>query len=252
MYHCRCIKTDVETARTNFRCAGDVRISDRRQIGGLHRPASRSALLHPMGTLARQASSDNPVITHNLLSTCSRTRVRPWTEQTCRQRPATDNVHTPASSQTSSKATENHGRRQSRTRYLCHDIDVSRLVLFHFSQKAPLTNQRLSSALKRIDPMRWTAHLQECLHEIEARREAPLDEVLVQCVKIQLIADKSINSASLDVNMELEPCFRPPPNLFAQEMLAQLGRLRSSMGAATWQESKFALWITLTELEISP
>jgi hypothetical protein len=86
--------------------------------------------------------------------------------------------------------------------------------------------------------MRWTAHLQECLHEIEARREAPLDDALVQCVRIQLIADKAINSALLDVNMELDPYFRPPPNLFAQEMLAQLGRLRSSMGTPTWQEGE--------------
>jgi hypothetical protein len=86
--------------------------------------------------------------------------------------------------------------------------------------------------------MRWTAHLQECLHEIEARREAPSDDALVQCVRIQLIADKAINSASLDVNVELDPYFRPPPNLFMQEMLAQLGRLRSSMGTATWKEGE--------------
>jgi hypothetical protein len=86
--------------------------------------------------------------------------------------------------------------------------------------------------------MRWTAHMQECLQEIEARREAPLDDALVQFVRIQLIADKAINSASLDVNIELDSYFRPPPNLFAQEMLAQLGRLRSSMGTATWQEGK--------------
>ena len=80
--------------------------------------------------------------------------------------------------------------------------------------------------------------MQECLQEIEARREAPLDDTLVQFVRIQLIADKAINSASLDVNIELDSYFRPPPNLFAQEMLAQLGRLRSSMGTAIWQEGK--------------
>jgi hypothetical protein len=88
--------------------------------------------------------------------------------------------------------------------------------------------------------MRWTAHLQECLQEIEARREAPLDDALVQCIRFQLIADKAINSALLDVNIELDPYFRPPPNLFTQELLAQLGRLRSSMGAATWQEGELA------------
>jgi hypothetical protein len=86
--------------------------------------------------------------------------------------------------------------------------------------------------------MRWTAHMQECLQGIEARREASLDDALVQCVRIQLIADKAINSASLDVNIELDSYFRPPQNLFAQEMLAQLGRLRSSMGTAIWHEGK--------------
>ena len=86
--------------------------------------------------------------------------------------------------------------------------------------------------------MRWTVHMQECLQEIEARCEAPLYDALVQCVRVQLIADKAINSASLDVNIELDFYFRPPQNLFAQELLAQLGRLRSSMGTAIWQEGK--------------
>ena len=245
MYHSNRIETDVETAGTCCRCAGDVRVAHCRQIGGLHRHASRSTLLHPMVTFARQASGNNPDITHDLLSTRSRTGVRPWSEQTCRQRPSTANMHTATSSKTSTEATENHGGTQSCTRHLCHNLHVSKLVSCcmkmkwrHSSTQPLLTHQRLSSALKRIDSMRWTAHLQECLHEIEARREAPLDDALVQCVRIQLIADKAINSALLDVNMELDPYFRPPPNLFAQEMLAQLGRLRSSMGTATWQEGE--------------
>jgi len=89
--------------------------------------------------------------------------------------------------------------------------------------------------------MRWTAHMQECLYEIEAYREAPLDDVLVQCVKIQLIADKAIKSASLDVNIGLGSDFQPPPNLLAQELLTQLGHLRSSMVDAIWQEGKFVI-----------
>jgi len=87
--------------------------------------------------------------------------------------------------------------------------------------------------------------MQECLHEIEAHREAPLDDILVQCVKIQLIADRSIKSASLDVNVDLGPNFQPPPNLFAQELLTQLGLLKSSMSTAIWQERKFTLSIIL-------
>jgi hypothetical protein len=109
MYHCSRIKTDVETAGPSLTGPGDVLVAYCRQIGGLHRPPSCSTMLHPMGTPARQASGNNPVIAHNLLSTCSRAGVRPWTEQTRRQRPATAGLHTTASSKAPTKATENHG-----------------------------------------------------------------------------------------------------------------------------------------------
>jgi hypothetical protein len=62
-----------------------------------------------MGALARQAPGNNSVLTHNLLSASSRTGVRSWAEQTRRQRPSAADLHTAASSETSTKATENHG-----------------------------------------------------------------------------------------------------------------------------------------------
>jgi hypothetical protein len=109
MCHSNRIKTDVETTRPHLRRAGDVRVAYRRQNGGLYRPTSCSALLYPMGTLARQAPGDHTDISHDLLSTRSRTGVRSWTEQIRRQRPSAVDLHTAASSETSTKATENHG-----------------------------------------------------------------------------------------------------------------------------------------------
>lgn len=71
--------------------------------------------------------------------------------------------------------------------------------------------------------------MQECLGQIEAQNDDPLDKTLVQCVRIQLIADKAMKAASHDVNVDPYDSLRPPPSLFAQEMLTQLGTLKSTM-----------------------
>lgn len=77
--------------------------------------------------------------------------------------------------------------------------------------------------------MRWTTHMQECLDEIEARREDPLDGSLVQYVKIQLIAEKAMSLESYDANIQPDARLQPPPYLFAQEMLGQLGQMRPAI-----------------------
>jgi hypothetical protein len=92
-----------------------------------------------------------------------------------------------------------------------------------------LTLDSFTTAFKRSEPMRWTSHMQDCLNQIEAQDDDPLDRTLVRCVKIQLIADKAMKAASHDVNVDPYDSLRPPPSLFAQEMLTQLGTLKSTM-----------------------
>jgi len=84
--------------------------------------------------------------------------------------------------------------------------------------------------------MRWSSHMQDCLGQIEAQNDDPLDKTLVQCVRIQLIADKAMKAASHDVNVDPYDSLRPPPSLFAQEMLTQLGTLKSTMVDALSQD----------------
>jgi hypothetical protein len=95
-----------------------------------------------------------------------------------------------------------------------------------------------STTLKRSDPMRWTSHMQECLNQIESQQDHPLDEILVQYVKIQLVADKAIKAASHDANVDPDDGLHPPPSLFAQEMLTQLKTLKSTMVDSTAQDGK--------------
>lgn len=77
--------------------------------------------------------------------------------------------------------------------------------------------------------MRWTPHMQECLEEIEARQENPLDSHLVQSVKIQLVVEKALQATGRDLFTAADFSMQPPPHLFAQEMLTQLAILKSSM-----------------------
>lgn len=94
--------------------------------------------------------------------------------------------------------------------------------------------------------MRWTSHMQECLAQIEAQQNDPLDKTLLQCVKIQLIADKALKATSHDANMESDAALHPPPSLFAQEMLTQLNALKLAMDDSMSQNGKSICTCRLT------
>jgi hypothetical protein len=43
----------------------------------------------------------------------------------------------------------------------------------------------------KIDPMRWTPHMQESLSILAEAKECPEDEILIALVKIHLVLDRS-------------------------------------------------------------
>ncbi|KAJ5591583.1 uncharacterized protein N7459_001952 [Penicillium hispanicum] len=64
-------------------------------------------------------------------------------------------------------------------------IEERRAVLGCF-----LTTSIISSFLQRIDALRWTPHLEECLQVLDQEKECLGDQILVQLVRLQLIAEK--------------------------------------------------------------
>lgn len=52
---------------------------------------------------------------------------------------------------------------------------------------SPLMNVRISAHLQKMDPMRWTPYLTECLQILDERKEVPSDALLVQQVRIRLV-----------------------------------------------------------------
>jgi hypothetical protein len=66
--------------------------------------------------------------------------------------------------------------------------------------------------------------MQECLIQVEAQQDDPLD--------------KAMKAASHDANVNPDDGLHPPPSLFAQEMLTQLNTLKTTMVNSTAQDGK--------------
>src|SRR4051794_33240812 len=48
-----------------------------------------------------------------------------------------------------------------------------------------------STFLKRIDALRWTSHMEECLNILAESKECPGDAVLVHQVRLQLLVEQA-------------------------------------------------------------
>ncbi|KAI1394270.1 uncharacterized protein F4822DRAFT_424749 [Hypoxylon trugodes] len=59
----------------------------------------------------------------------------------------------------------------------------------------------ISSMLQRIDPLRWTPHMDDCLRSLDEARECPNDGILVYQVRLQLISEKTAPKSSHNVSI---------------------------------------------------
>jgi hypothetical protein len=87
----------------------------------------------------------------------------------------------------------------------------------------------ISQLLYKPDPMRWTAHMKECLDVLSERKETPNDAVLVQLVQIQLVVDKVIRRSWDESEFTAGGSDGPslPASFFIQTMQQQLRSIRN-------------------------
>ncbi|KAL9094342.1 MAG: hypothetical protein Q9165_003483 [Trypethelium subeluteriae] len=52
----------------------------------------------------------------------------------------------------------------------------------------------ISSFLQKIDALRWTPHMDECLRVLDTKKESPNDKILVQLLQLQMIAQRMTES----------------------------------------------------------
>ena len=84
-----------------------------------------------------------------------------------------------------------------------------------------LIASRISSFLQKIDALRWTPHMDECLQILDERKECLNDEILVQQVRLQLILEKMTQGTLPDGAVEItehtrETSFHPLETLHSR------------------------------------
>ncbi|KAH8810878.1 hypothetical protein F5884DRAFT_672828 [Xylogone sp. PMI_703] len=105
-----------------------------------------------------------------------------------------------------------------------------------------LITSSISLFLHKVDTLRWTPHMDECLQILEQKRECPNDEILVQQVRLALIAEKSNQVASLD---------EAAASLYHESLQLQLQGIKADI-LSNFQENKvLLLHLYSTELEVA-
>jgi len=80
---------------------------------------------------------------------------------------------------------------------------------------------------QRIELMRWTRYLDECLRLLEEKKEYSTDELLVYLVRVQLICNKGGASTWNDMFGDVE--MRAPADLYVRTLTSQLDELERSI-----------------------
>ncbi|KAF4979890.1 hypothetical protein FZEAL_4001 [Fusarium zealandicum] len=84
----------------------------------------------------------------------------------------------------------------------------------------------LSSFVGKMDTLRWTPHMDECLTVLEREKEHPSDEVLSAFIRYQLVADEAQKLLVRDVMGEAT---QAPTYIFRKAMLAKLQEIHNGL-----------------------
>ncbi|KPM46071.1 hypothetical protein AK830_g500 [Neonectria ditissima] len=84
----------------------------------------------------------------------------------------------------------------------------------------------MTSFIGKMDTLRWTPHMDDCLKALERDREHPSDEVLVTFIKYQLVAEEAQKLLVRDVMGESS---QTPTYVFKKGMMSRLQELREGL-----------------------
>ena len=87
----------------------------------------------------------------------------------------------------------------------------------------------MSRPYKKIDALRWTSHLDDCLQVLDERHECLTDKILVQQVRLQLIVEKVTRGTWNDVAMGTAEYRKAPLSFHLQALHSELQEVRSKL-----------------------
>ena len=92
-----------------------------------------------------------------------------------------------------------------------------------------LTRARLSSYFQRLDAIRWTPYLDECIAVLAEKEEYPTDTLLIQFVKLQLIVEKVSHGPWHEEHDHDIGSSKTPPIFYLKALQAQLQELKATV-----------------------
>ncbi|KAM5345319.1 hypothetical protein ACJ41O_011181 [Fusarium nematophilum] len=106
----------------------------------------------------------------------------------------------------------------------------------------------ISSFVGKMDTLRWTPHMDECLTTLERDKEHPSDEVLVAFARYQLVADEAQKLLVRDVMGETS---QAPTYVFRKSMLAKLQEIRDGMSPNLPPNQVLQAQLYATEVQVN-
>lgn len=88
---------------------------------------------------------------------------------------------------------------------------------------------------QRVDPMRWTPYLDECLQVLSESEDCSTDCLLSHLIRLQLLAEKAVAvSSHEDFGVSRSP-IHPPTSFYLKTLLAQLEGIKQGIPLALQQ-----------------
>lgn len=85
---------------------------------------------------------------------------------------------------------------------------------------------RISAFVGKMDTLRWSLHMEESLAVLEREQEHVTDEVLVNLIKTQLVAEEAQKLLVKDVMGE---SVQAPTYVFKKGLLSRIGEIRGGL-----------------------
>ncbi|KFA62819.1 hypothetical protein S40285_03813 [Stachybotrys chlorohalonatus IBT 40285] len=104
-----------------------------------------------------------------------------------------------------------------------------------------------ASILGKMDSLRWTSHMQDCLEILEREKDHELDDVLVSFVKVQRVGDEAYKLLERDV---IEDASQAPAYVFKKSLLNRLDDVRRNLSPGLASHAALQAHLLSTEILI--
>lgn len=112
------------------------------------------------------------------------------------------------------------------------------LLLINVEVSSVTDPSRVSGFIGKMESLRWTPHMEDCLAVLEREMDHPSDAQLVFLVKIQLVAEEAQKLLVRDV---IGDSSQAPTYVFKKGLLSQLQEIRGGLPPRLADSCKFQI-----------